>query len=208
VPALIASPLLRLALMALALVAAAIAGYVHGVKYEQGRQAVEHNKQLVEAHEKMVARIEKDKKSSAEVQKKLDAESAARSRDTETFYEKLQRARNDAKRGVALIECPVARAPATADGNLVLKRADDLRADSAGRLTDAARRLWNEGLSAGTTIAERAGWLAEADKSTGPVEIDAALRNLRINAALLGECRTREALTIQWLCDEKLASCR
>lgn len=63
----------------------------------------------------------------------------------------------------------------------------------AVRLSDTYRRLWNAGLSLAVPEPDRARWLDGANARSGSVGAIDTLRNGQINAALLGQCRAREA---------------
>jgi hypothetical protein len=194
-----------MALFALALVVAAAAGYFHGVKYEAGQEAEREVIARDQAAKLTAHNIEQDKKLAAQAQKTLDDERAAREKDRQAFEEELK----NAPRGT-LVEKSCKNQPAggaTDSGPVPQPGATGSAEADDDRITAAAVRLWNDALSAGATVEERAGWLDAANAGSGSVDLRSALRNLKQNAGLLGECRTREALIQQGLCSMGLAQC-
>lgn len=186
--------LLRWSALVVLAVAAGVAGYVHGLRYEQGRQAVLRAKEAEKWAKAVAEAAERGRQWNAQVAERLDAERRARMADKANFERKLRETRT-------LVECPGNKLPNPDAGRTEVVEAADPRLGADGV------RLWNEALAAGATAAERAGWLASANASAGPADLRRALDNLRANAALLGECREREAMMRDWLCAEGLASC-
>jgi hypothetical protein len=188
--------LIRWLVVALVIVAASVAGYFHGVEHEQGKQAKRERAADIEFTKRLTERVERERQEQAMVAASLEAERAARAKDAESFNRRLA----NAPRG-KIIECPGAKkaTPAEATAASTVPEPVDPRLSALGN------ELWNRSLAAGTTAAERAGWLASANAAPGPVEIDDALRNLRENATLLGQCREREQETRAWLKREGLS---
>jgi len=185
---------IRWAVLALMVVAAAVGGYVHGVRYEEGRQSVEKLAQANAFIEKQAKRAAEDRAENARVSKALDEERDARGKDKEKFDRRLA---NVPRGSLVEVACP-SQQTGIATGSE--SRAQAPAAGSADvRLSGVACSLWNDALSAGLLAEERAGWPADADACAGPVEVEDALRNLRDAAALLGECRTRERESQRWL---------
>lgn len=182
---------LRWVVVLLALAASAVAGYVHGLRYEQGRQAVRAAEALREREQALLRVLDESRIASRRVASRLDAERAAWARDRRRFERLLEVSRGTHRTADT--------SPSAGAQQVVEERGCVLSADSV--------RVWNAALVLGTTAAERAEWSAAADAAAGAATLDDALRNLAENALLLGECRVREQMTQEWICAAGLAAC-
>jgi hypothetical protein len=185
-------------LVILLLVGAACAyAYVHGRQYERGIVDGERLKDADAFVQKLLDRAAIDRAANALVADALDSERAARSKDRQRFEERLRNV--PVKTILEVVEVPGQCAePAAGSTEPPSRPREDDRDRPRARLSADGCKLWNDALAAGATAAERPEWIAGADTCSGPVEIDEALRNLRDNAELLGECRKREELTQEW----------
>ncbi len=190
--------LIRWLIIALMFVAAAASGFVFGLRYEEGRIAVRDRKVQDAAHKALVESIDRGRQASANLAQALDAERAARDTDRRTFERKLHDSRG------TITECPQQSNTTNATGSATPAEPNATPSVDA-RLSARGNELWNDALAAGATAAERGQWLASANAAPGPVAIEDALVNLRENATLLGECRTRESETQAWLRSQGIA---
>lgn len=209
-PALALSPAAKLLIGLLFLIAALGMGVYLGVEWQEGVEAKEDLKQADETRARMLTRMREDRDSQEKLAADLVRERAGRDQDQRNFNRKLADAED---RDLVETSCPQPIEPirnsadrtavAAAQGNAEPASSGEAGAqDSAGpgaRLSAIGCGLWNSALLAGFTVEERGQLPADADACAGPVELKDALRNLRENSALLGECRLREKKTQQRL---------
>lgn len=176
------SPAGRWLVILVLLLIALAAAFAKGVEWEQGREATRLLEEERAYSKRLAESIERDR-----LLHGLIADEMAKGRaDAEKERDRFKRELANVPRGTLVTTCPTAPQQAGVVA-------------PPPRLTAAACRLWNSALSSGTTAAERAGWLAGDDPCSGEVEVEDALGNVQRNAELLGQCRTREALTHEWL---------
>lgn len=219
-PALALSPAARWLIGLLIVLAMCGASFHFGVEWQEGVEAKEKVKEGDEARAKLVKSIEDGRKATAELAALLKNERAGRTKDQVAFEEKLK---NAPRETIFETDCrqqpnpvriaaggdPVAghNSPAQGISEPASSETPGAQGNPSGGLRPGARLsaigcgLWNAALFAGFTEAERGQLPPGADACAGPVESDEAMRNLRANAALLGECRLREQQTQKRLKD-------
>lgn len=179
-------------------------GIYLGDEWAEGRHA---KKDLVseQAYSKsLLEGIERQRKLHAKVSHELGEEKDARAARELEFKRRLKNAPRETLVDVEGCRDQPPRVIANDGTTTTPPLATERDSRPRVRLSVAACKLWNTGLSTALTKVDRPFGSDGEDPCAAPVEIEDAIEHVEVVASLLGECRAREQSAQRWYVEEGL----